>query len=714
MPTPSYTTDLQTINLAQDTGTWDELDDWAGGGTIYTDETDYYIQGGNCSSQLATKTGAQDETSLVVDYGSDLSSSFTAGITCVFMWHVFLPANALDTFDNGGLRLAVGADLTEFDAWKVGGKDFGRNPYGGWQNVAVDPSNTPDYQDDGAVGNGGVYRWFGSGVYLLSAISKGAPHGVDAIRYGRGELEVTEGEADVVVLDSYSESNWSNTEQISGFYGSKGKGQSFTTGSNPGVFVKSSFYVSKTGSPTGTIYSRLYLADDTNEPDGAAVATSARDATTLTAGITVQDFDFTDGYQFLANTEYVITIEYDVDGGSANRFDVGNDTSSPTHAGVYNNLSTALGTWNTNSSWDIIFYVYEADAVSGDFAIFSGIATANDISTARWGLFQEEGTGYLWKGLMSLGISATAVDFRDSNVNITIDDTPGTYVSFNRIEINHASSNVKWTGIAITAVNASGLSIGQFEVIDDAKIGFDTCTFTDMSTFVFHATSTIATVDNCTFRRCGQITQGLTSFDGCIFEESPATVSLLASDIDKIDNCDFYSDGLNHAIELTSAHAGNSYTLIGCSFTGYASSDGTTGNECIYNNSGGAVTISVGTGQLPTIRNEPGSSTTVSASVPLYIIVKDEGGNPIQDVWVGIYKTSDRTEIKNQETDIDGEVDTGYTQSTPEEVEVRCRKASSSDDPRYKNYSSIQTIATTTGLALSVTMQEDPNNNATT
>ena len=713
MAAPSYATDLQTINLAEDTGTWSELDDWSGGGTRYTDETDYYIQGTYCTSQICTKTGAQAITSLIVDYGSDLSASFTSGITCVFMWHVFLPANALDTFANGGLRLVVGADEADFDAWKVGGKDFGRNPYGGWQNVAVDPSFTPDYQDDGAVGNAGVYRWFGSGIYLLAAIGKGAPHGVDAIRYGRGDLKVTEGAADELLLDSYSESNWSNTEQISGYYGSKGKGQSFTTGSDPGVFLKSSFYVTKTGSPTGTIYSKLYLADGTHEPDGAAVATSARTASTLTAGISVQDFDFTDGYQFLANTEYVITIEYDVDDGSANRFDVGNDTSSPTHAGVYNNLSTALGTWNTNSSWEFIFYVYASDPVNGDFATFAEMATANDVGTARWGLFQEEGVGYLWKGLMSLGITATAVDFRDSNVNITIDDTPRTYASFNRIEINHASSIVKWTGISITAVNAAGLSIGQFEVIADATIVFDTCAFTDMSTFVFHATSTSSTVDDCTFRRCGQVTQGLTSFDGCIFEESPAAVSLLASDIDKIDNCDFFSDGSNHALELDSNHAGNSYTLSGCTFTDYASSDGSTGNECIYNNSGGAVTISVGTGQLPTVRNGSGATTTVSASVPIYIIVSDTDGDPISDVQVGIYKTSDRSELVNQDTDVNGEVDTSYTATTPVAVEVRCRKASSGAT-KYKNYSSLQTIATTTGLSLSVTMIEDPNNNATT
>ncbi len=180
MAASNYTTDLQTIELAENAGSWDELNDWDGGGTIYTNEEDYLIQGSYCTSQLATKPASNALTSLVVDYGQDLGAAgldvFTPGETCVFMWQVFLPANAPGTWDQGGLRLCVGADLADFNAWRVGGNDVGRNPYGGWQNVVVDPSNPPDYQDDGAVGNGGVYQWFGSGLYLLRGIGKGAPN----------------------------------------------------------------------------------------------------------------------------------------------------------------------------------------------------------------------------------------------------------------------------------------------------------------------------------------------------------------------------------------------------------------------------------------------------------------------------------------------------------------------------------------------------------
>ena len=118
MAVPNYSTDLTNITLAQDADAWTEMSDWGGGGTIYTDETDFYIQGGNCTSQICTKTGAQDETSLVVNYTSDLAGSFAAD-DCVFMWQVFLPANAVGTWDAGGLRLIIGADTNNFSAWRV-------------------------------------------------------------------------------------------------------------------------------------------------------------------------------------------------------------------------------------------------------------------------------------------------------------------------------------------------------------------------------------------------------------------------------------------------------------------------------------------------------------------------------------------------------------------------------------------------------------------
>jgi hypothetical protein len=270
------------------------------------------------------------------------------------------------------------------------------------------------------------------------------------------------------------------------------------------------------------------------------------------------------------------------------------------------------------------------------------------------------------------------------------------------------------TGFTFQLLDITTASKGRLLMTADADVALDNCTFIDMDSFIFSVSTNAVTIDGSIFRRCGLVTQGGATFESCVFDEPSGAVAFLVDDLDIVDNCIFNSDGTGHALELDASMAGNSYTMSGCSFVGYAATDGSTGNEAIYNNTDGPVTIGVGTGQIPTVHDDGTSVTIITASVPVYIIVKDENGDPIQNVWVGIYKTSDRTEIMNQETDVNGEVDTGYTESTPEEVEVRCRKASSGDDPRYKNYSSLQTIATTTGLSLAVTMIVDPNNNATT
>jgi len=358
--------------------------------------------------------------------------------------------------------------------------------------------------------------------------------------------------------------------------------------------------------------------------------------------------------------------------------------------------------------------IFEDGDVGNGYATIPGFAAINDNQSNRWGLLQETAGGYLWQGRISLGSSGTAVDFRDSNRTIFIKWTPKVTANFNLIEILHTDSNIEMTGFTFQLLDITTASKGRLLMTDDADVAIDNCTFIDMDSFIFSVSDNAVTIDGTIFRRCGLVTQGAAVFDSCVFDEPSGAVGFLVDDLDDVDDCIFNSDGTGHAIELDSSMAGNSYTMSGCSFVGYGST-GTT-DAAIYNNTGGTVTIGVGTGQIPTHYNVgAGSVTTITASVLLYIIVKDTNGDPISGVQVGIYKTSDRSEIISPtDTDGAGEVDTSYTESTPVEVEVRCRKASSADTPKYINYSSIQTIATTIGLSLSVTLQEDPNNNATT
>lgn len=186
MATPSYTTDLTDINTAESTSGWAELSGHTGG-SAPSQEGDYYIQGSYCISQSSSKTGTK--SGLQYDYGSNISISTG---DCFFFWQIWLAGNSMDTFANGGLRVGVGSTSGNMNFWKSGGKDFGRNPYGGWQNVAVDPTYTADYTDGSPVA--GNYRIFGSLPNIVSPVAKGNPHGVDVIRYGRGEVKIEYGD----------------------------------------------------------------------------------------------------------------------------------------------------------------------------------------------------------------------------------------------------------------------------------------------------------------------------------------------------------------------------------------------------------------------------------------------------------------------------------------------------------------------------------------
>jgi len=183
---------------------------------------------------------------------------------------------------------------------------------------------------------------------------------------------------------------------------------------------------------------------------------------------------------------------------------------------------------------------------AANYATFAGYAVVNDNpTTGRFGLIQAEGLGYLYKGLMSLGITATAVDMRDSNTSITIDDTTKTLATFNRIEVHNAGSNIEWTSISFGALGTN--SKGQFEAIDNATIAKTGCTFTDMDSFIYQSNSTLLST---TYRRCGLVTQSGATITTCIFDNASGSVALAVSNLALVTKTTFNSDGTGYAINL--------------------------------------------------------------------------------------------------------------------------------------------------------------------
>jgi hypothetical protein len=476
----TYSTDLTTYTTAE-SGTWTEFGSANTGGSPAADGENF-IQGTDCRSQTTgTKSGASNPKSVVFNNGSDPSGSWTTD-DVFFIWCYYAVGVNLFTYASDGHQVGIANDTTNVDRFTVGGSDYGRNPYGGWFNAAVDPTATAD----NTYGTGGAgYQYVGSIVYTTNAISKGTPHAVDAIRYGRGEISVT---------------------------------------------------------GSGGTFSEL--------------------------------------------------AEY-------------ND---------YNAGGTPPGTSSTSV----------------------------DSGRHRLGLFQDAGGTYLWKGLMSMGLTGTSVTWSDSNAAILIDDTAKTYAAFNKVEINNSSSSVTWTGVSMTALGT--VAKGQFEVVDNATVSLDACTFTDMDAFTFNDGTNSNTITDSVFRRCGLITTGGATFTGCTFDELTGAVGVTASspaNAAKISNSTFASDGTGNGLEVTGTAA--NFTLTSVNFTGYSTT--VDANKAIYVNiATGTVnlTISGGSGVTASshVRTAGATVNVITNAVVTKITAEDQDGNALENVRVFL-ETSD-------------------------------------------------------------------------
>ncbi len=242
------------------------------------------------------------------------------------------------------------------------------------------------------------------------------------------------------------------------------------------------------------------------------------------------------------------------------------------------------------------------DATNG-YASFTGFAAVNDSVSNRWGLIQSVDGGFLWKGLITLGYGE-AVNFVSTNVQILVANTKKVTAAFNKIEVRNAASNISLDGVSFLALGT--VSKGSWENIDDATVYLASCTFTKLNTFIFKSLTTSQAV---TYRQCGVVTQGNSQLLDCIFDRPANYTAIISDNPEKVVGCEFTSSGTGHAIEATTP---GTYTFSGNIFSGYASQDGSTGNEAFYNNSGGLITLNISnSGSNPSVRNGINSTTIV-------------------------------------------------------------------------------------------------------
>jgi hypothetical protein len=286
------------------------------------------------------------------------------------------------------------------------------------------------------------------------------------------------------------------------------------------------------------------------------------------------------------------------------------------------------------------------------YGTFSGMESFDTSTNLRYGLFQSIYGSYRWQGLMSLGTAGTAVDFRDGNVSINVGNTPNVTSAFNRIEINHVDSNVEWNNVVITSPGvgnaiAPTASRGDFEVVDNATVALDGCSFTDMGTFIFNDGTNSNTITGTTFRRCDKITTGGATITGCVIDDTfNSTVALTTSspaNAGKISSTEFISGGTGHGLEITGTAA--DLTLTDVDFSGYSTT--VDANKAIYVNiASGTVNLTISGGSGVTlsshVRTAGATVNIISGAVTVKVTAALKNGTPVENA-LAYLRASDGT-----------------------------------------------------------------------
>lgn len=173
---------------------------------------------------------------------------------------------------------------------------------------------------------------------------------------------------------------------------------------------------------------------------------------------------------------------------------------------------------------------------------------------------------------------------------------------------------------------------------------------------------------------------------------------------------EFVSSGTGHGLEL-GVNSPTAITLTNNSFTGYAGTDGSTGNEAVWvRRTSGTVTITLDGTTQPSVRTDGATVNFVTGTVPLSVTVIDASSLlPIENVQTSIQlKDSPFTQLMNLDTNASGIASTNYGGSTGVDAVVKCRKAEDTDNPRYFAFSGIQPI-TGNGLELTVLLEQKPD-----
>jgi len=158
---------------------------FGGGPAGLNDETDYFIQNAECASKNAWASALRgmmhDHNTVDLAVGTD---------EAVMVWQIYHVPNAIGA---NGMRVMVGTSTSVNWYFEVG--DATSLLFETWVPWVVNFDNSLETGQNGSPSAAGTVDWVGGGVDVTAnGPTKGSPFGIDAIRFGRFQLDWTGGE----------------------------------------------------------------------------------------------------------------------------------------------------------------------------------------------------------------------------------------------------------------------------------------------------------------------------------------------------------------------------------------------------------------------------------------------------------------------------------------------------------------------------------------
>jgi hypothetical protein len=315
----TYTTNLTTFWLETATtvtaiGT--------GGAGLGNPETDFFIQGTDCISKSAWTNAIKG---FIIDA---LATTFTVPTDgAVIFFAKYDAAGSLAVKASGGLQGIIGSSSSAYDHFYIGGSDT--LAFDSWVPYVIDPNTATADTTTGSPS--GSERWVGllANLPTTSGPTKGSPIAMDAIRYGRCDIEYTATGCTFSGAEAWANATsrrWGLLELLNGSYllqgfhsfGTVSASCTFTD-SNKVLFFRASGNNNVTNDAVSTGFNRIEIlnASSTITWDNisiSALGTRARGVFVHTAGT----IDF-DNCQFTDMDTFTLIAGSDIQGSTWRR-----------------------------------------------------------------------------------------------------------------------------------------------------------------------------------------------------------------------------------------------------------------------------------------------------------------------------------------------------------------------------------------------------------